>query len=311
MTIPSATPDAVGADALTVEVRALLRAGLPIRAEQCGPALLTLSSVRARAHTDDDASRARALDALLREQLDRLENRELAAAARLLFGDDTSTSGATLTARRTAAAEAAGYEVHHFRKRIEPKLAELLAWQLHRNSENAAGRASPPELRAAHGRPKLPADVFAWEAAEHQQALASLWGAAYLLRAELLTVARLVSMDATDTDLVTACGAALWQHGLALRAAREYRAAYGSVLLHTSTDVGAELGPDQIAASAGWTPLLSPAQELLLAELANPRQGLADFTARLDAADGGDALASTWRQALTGRDGGHTQEEPT
>ncbi|MGW0801620.1 hypothetical protein [Nonomuraea sp. NPDC002799] len=295
-------------ETLTNDVRALLRAGLPILLQQCGPALLELSGVRAGA--DDSAGRVRALDASLREQLDRLEHRDLAAAARLLFGADASTTGATLTARRAAAAAAAGYEVHHFRKRIEPKLAGLVAWQLRRASEEAASRAVPPQLRTGAGRPVLPADVFAWESAEHQQALATLWGTAYLLRAELLTVARLVSMDASGAELVQACGVALWRHAAVLRAARTYRAAYGSVLLPAGAEPGSDVGPDQIAASAGWTPPLTPTQDLLLAELADPGQGLADFTARLDAAAGGSALAAAWQRTLTGRDGGPAEETP-
>jgi hypothetical protein len=93
----------------------------------------------------------------------------------------------------------------------------------------------------------------------------------------------------------------LWRHTAVLHAARAYRAAYGSVLLPAGGEPGSDVGPDQIAASAGWTPPLTPAQELLLAELAHPGQGLADFTARLDASAGGGALAAAWRRALTGR----------
>jgi hypothetical protein len=293
-------------DALPDEVRTLLRDGLPVRAERCGSVLLGLHGVKARAlHPDDPGSRARALDGLLREQLDHLENVELAPAARLLFGAEPATSGATLTARRVAAAAASDYEVHHFRKRIEPKLVELVAWQLRRDSEEFTARhATPPELRAASGPLVLPADVFAWEAAEHQHAVAALWGAVFLLRAELLTVARLASMDAAEVDVAVATGIALWRHAQVLRASAWYRAAYGEVLLHAAN----ERGPREIAASAGWTPTLTPAQELLLAELVDPNLGLSDFRTRLDAADGGPELGTAWRRALTGRDGGPGQE---
>lgn len=300
---------AAAADALPGEIRALVRSGLPVRAEACGTALLGLRGVRARAlRPEDAASQARALDGLLREQLDRFENAGLAVAARLLFGAEAATSGATLTARRQAAAAAAGYEAHHFRKRIEPKVLELVAWQLRRDSEEFTARhASPPELHAAAGPLVLPADVFAWEAVEHQYVLAALWGAVYLLRAELLTVARLASMDAPERELSGAAMAALWRHAQVLAAAVRYRAAYGAVLLHAATD----LGPREIAGYAGWTPPLTPAQELLLAGLASPEQGLADFTARLDAASGGAGLAAAWLRALSGRDGGPDQEIAT
>jgi hypothetical protein len=302
-------------EALIEELRGLLRAGLPVRVDRCGPVVLGLHGVRARAQSPDDpGSRARALDGVLREQLHHLENGELAGPARLLFGDGDpalgATLGATLTARRVAASVNSGYEVNHFRKRIEPKILELLAWQLRRDSETFTTRsAQAPRLRTGNMRPVLPPDVFVWEATDHQHAVAALWGAVYLLRAELLTVARLVSMTSPESDLARAAQAALWRHALVLAAAARYRAAYGAVLLEESTD----LGPDQIAAFAGWTPGLTPAQELLLAALADPAQGLADFTSRLTAADGGTNLAATWRRALTGRpsEDGPDQEDAT
>ncbi|WP_116025474.1 hypothetical protein [Thermomonospora umbrina] len=268
--------------------------------------------MKARAlHPDDPESRARALDGLLREQLDRLENAELAPAARLLFGAETTTSGATLTARREAAAKSSGYEVHHFRKRIEPKVVELVAWQLLRDSETFSTRhASAPELHAATGPLALPADVFAWEAAEHQHTLAGLWGAVYLLRAELLTVARMVSMTADDDALSAAADAALWRHALVLVAVARYRSAYGAVMLHAAT----ELGPDEIAAYAGWTPALTPGEELLLAEVADPTQGLTHFMTRLTETERGAATVHAWRRSLTGRphrQGGGPEEEVT
>jgi hypothetical protein len=293
-------------DALAGELRQLVRAGLPVRVHASGPVLLRLRGVQARSlRPEEPASRARALDRLLREQLDEFENAELASAAQLLFGAVAGTSGATLTARRQAAAAACGYEVHHFRKRIEPKILELVAWQLRRDSDQFAARqVSAPELQAAAGPLMLPADVFAWEAAEYQHVLAVLWGLAYLLRAELLTVARLASMDASEQEIADAATAALWRYAQVLAAAARYRTAYGDALLHA--DPG--LGPKEIIGSAGWAPPLTAAQELLLTSIGSPESGFAGFIARLDAAAGGAALAVTWQRALTGRDGGPGKE---
>lgn len=303
------TPGAATPVALAEDVRALLRAGLPIQTDRCGPGLLALRGVRARAlDPDEPASRARALDGLLREQLDRLENAELAKPAQLLFGAEPSTSGTTLTLRRTAAAQAAGYEVHHFRKRIEPKLLDLVAWQLQRDSEEFSTRhAEPPELHRASRPLVLPADVFAWEAAEHQHAIARLWGAVYLLRAELLTVARLMSMNAAADELAASVNLALWRHALVLAASERYRAAYGAVLLHAATT----LGPQEIASSAGWTPEHTPDQHRILIECADPEQGLADFFAALAEAKGGAEVAETWRRAFTGHNAGPTEKDST
>jgi hypothetical protein len=284
---------------LAEEMRAIVRYGLPVHADRAGRHLLALPAVRARAlDPGDRTSLARALETVLREELDRL-NHELAPAARLLLGTDPSTAGARLTVRREAAAQASGYELHHFRKRIEPKIWNLLTGQLGRVGD--ASVLVAPVLQPAHRPLVLPADVFAWEATGHQQALASLWGAVYLLRAELLGVAALVSMDADRPTLDAAADTALWRHALVLDAAASYRSAYGRVLLHTAGDLGPALGPAEIAAVAGWTPELTPAQELLLVELADPEAGLSDFTTALSAARGGADLAASWRAALTGR----------
>ncbi|RBQ21063.1 hypothetical protein DP939_08410 [Spongiactinospora rosea] len=244
------------------------------------------------------------MDGLLREQLDRFENAELAPAVRLLFGAEATTSGATLTARRRAAAMASGYEVNHFRKRIEPKLAALVAWQLRRDSEEFDARhATAPRLHAPSGPLHLPEDVFAWEATEHQHAVAVLWGAVYLLRAELLTVARLVSMGAPQAEADQAAMRALWRHALVLTAVARYHSAYGANVLHAA--VG--LSPLEIATYAGWTPSLTPTQNLLLAELADPAGGLADFAMRLEAGVTGRALITEWLQALSAHPSEHQQ----
>ncbi|MCP2343185.1 hypothetical protein [Actinomadura rupiterrae] len=300
---------------LLEEMRAVVRYGLPVHADRAGPHLLALPAVRSRAlDPGDRVSLARALEAALRQEVDRLQH-ELAPAARLLLGTDPSTVGARLTVRRAAAAAASGYELHHFRKRIEPKIWSLLVGQLGRAGDASAVVA--PVLHPAHRPLVLPADVFAWEAVEHQQALAALWGAVYLLRAELLRIAALVSMDAGEDDLVAAAAGALWRHALVLHATARYQAAYGQVLLHavadTAVDAGPLLGPAQIAAAAGWTPELTPAQELLLIEAAAPEASLLDFMTALACAQGGPRLIATWRRALTGRapcGAGPDNEEP-
>jgi hypothetical protein len=90
--------------------------------------------------------------------------------------------------------------------------------------------------------------------------------------------------------------ATLWQHALVLAASEQYRDAYGTVLLHAATVVG----PEQIASSAGWTPELTADQERTLVRCADPKKGLADFSAALSAAEGGEELVATWWRAFTG-----------
>ena len=143
-------------------LRDLLRAGLPLSEHtSVDPVLLDLRGVVARAAwPDEPASRIRALDSLLRWQLARFEHHRLAAPARLLFGASAEARGLTLTERREKAAAAAGYEVHHFRKRVEPEICEQLADMLNADSEDLRSRAIPPALGQARRPLRLPADVF-------------------------------------------------------------------------------------------------------------------------------------------------------
>jgi len=59
--------------------------------------------------------------------------------------------GGSLTQRRRLAADESGYEFDHFRKRIEPKMVEQLAWQLHQDSLQYVERDRGPEPFAASG----------------------------------------------------------------------------------------------------------------------------------------------------------------
>lgn len=162
-------------------LRDLLRAGLPLSDYAAVDlVLLDLRGVVAwAAWPDDPASRLRALDSLLRWQLARFVHHRLAGPARLLFGAIPEAAGLALTERREKAAASADYEVHHFRKRVEPEICEQLADMLNADSEDLRSRAIPPALGQARMPLQLPADVFAWAAAEHEQALSLLWSGVY------------------------------------------------------------------------------------------------------------------------------------
>ncbi|MGI5155847.1 hypothetical protein [Microbispora sp. CA-102843] len=286
----NATPP--DASIITAELRQLLRTGLPVSGNACGDALLDLPGVRSRAADPGErASRARALDGLLRWQLAHFQHTELADAARLLFGATRESAGMTLTERRTVAATAADYEVHHFRKRIEPKITGLLAWQLLADSENfAATRATAPALAPALTGPlRLPADVFAWEVAEHEEALSRLWSGVYALRADLLAVARLASMDAGQDQVHAAADAALRRYAELMAAASTYRAAYGDALLHAD----GPMPPEHLARLAGWVPPLTDNQIETLTAAAGHPAGVAAALAR------DPDLIAVWRATLT------------
>jgi hypothetical protein len=171
-----------------------------------------------------------------------------------------------LTERRAKAADVAGYEVHHFRKRIEPRICEHLAILLAADTAAANTRAVPPRLSRAARPLRLPADVFAWEAAQHEQAIAELWSAVYALRAALLAVAHQASMDgARHPETAAAAHQALLRLTRLHTAAAAYRVVYGPQLL--GADPGTD--PGDLAALAGWHPELDSATAAALAAAAD------------------------------------------
>lgn len=282
-------------------VRELLRTGLPLTdAAPPSSTLLDLHGVTARsAQSDDPASRIRTLDALLRWQLAQYDHARWAEAARILFGATHDATGLMLTERREKAAAASGYEVHHFRKRIEPKICEQLAVMLNTDSEDLRARAVPPPLAPARTPLRLPADVFAWEAAEHEQALAQLWSGVFALRATLLATALAVSISSPDSPAATdAAAAALWQRALLEAAASAYRATYGPHILGSAPGTD----PADLANLAGWQPPLPEAEALAEAAIRSPAR--ADFLAESTAA----RSAPDWIQALTHCDTRHEGE---
>lgn len=297
---PSAGPE------LAESLRALLRTGLPLPEQATVGRLLELRGVIARAaNPRERASRARALDRLLRWQLARFEHPRLAEAARLLFGADRSTEGRSLTERREKAAAAAGYEVHHFRKRIEPEICEHLSRMLGTDSDDLLSRAAPPVLGQARRPMRLPNDVFAWEAAEHEETLSALWAAVYQLRADLLAAARHASMNGPDAaESAAAADQALWRLASVLGAAARYRAAYGPVLLGSDPPTA----PEELALLAGWFPVLQERDELALAALAARHPADHDFLAALPTCPVAPA-ADAWRRALTAASAPNTGEK--
>lgn len=279
---------------LAGELRLLARKGLPPEPGGDWPRLAALASVTARAGDDTGpAARAEALDWVLRRVLARLEPEGLREPAKALFGLLPSEAGANLTCRREAAAKAAGREVHHFRKRVEPQVLDLIAHALERDAAaQSKSWASPPPVRPGRRRRDLPRDVFAWEAAEHEEALTRLWACVYALRAELLAVERQASMGDRG-EATAASDAALWRYGQLQAQARRYRAAYGGALLPDG-----EAAPHQLAALAGWTPPLSPVESALVADAATATSTHL-FMLTVRAASGGNDLLTAWRTALT------------
>lgn len=278
-------------DEVVAAVTRLLRRGLPATPFNADPVLLDLRGVSARAvDPADPASRTAALDGTLRGLLARFPDARYAPAARALFGLPPAEPGLNLTARRDLAAEQAGHEVHHFRKRVEPKLIEKVAWELLADADRFTRTPMiAPRLAPVAVRQRIPADPFAWEVTEHEEQLARLWSALYAARAELLTVERLVSLRANRIDLIHAAITAAWRWAAARAEAIGYITAYAP---DTDTSI------DDLLALAGWTPRLGEAQASRLTEAAIGGAGREQFVHALRDETG---LGNTWVDGLLGQ----------
>lgn len=272
------------ADEVVAGLQQLLKRGLPVIPASADAALTNLRGVVARA-TDpaDDASRTAALDGTLRGMLARFDDARYAAAARALFGLPPAGPGQNLTVRRELAAIAAGHEVHHFRKRVEPKLIEKIAWELLADADRFTRLPMiAPRLAPTSSRQPVPADPFAWEVAEHEEQLSRLWSAIYAARAELIAVERLISLDADRIDIIHTAVTAAWRWATARAEAIGYTAAFAP---------DPEASVAELVALAGWAPTLTPGQASRLTEAAAGGLTREQFTANLHGETG---LGNTW-----------------
>ncbi|MEV0399186.1 hypothetical protein [Actinoallomurus sp. NPDC050550] len=273
----------------------LLRRGLPVTPAIADPVLLDLRGIVARAvDPADEASRTTALDGTLRGLLARFPDTRYGPAVRALFGLPPAEPGQNLTMRRELAARQAGHEVHHFRKRVEPKLVEKIAWELLADADRFTRLPMiAPRLAPATNRQTIPADPFAWEVAEHEEQLCRLWSAIYAARAELLAVERLISLDTDRVDVMRTAVTAAWRWATARAEAIGYIAAF-------APDPG-KASVDELVALAGWTPMLTEAQVSRLTEAATGGASREQFVAALhDETE----LGNVWVQGLL------TQPEP-
>jgi hypothetical protein len=227
---------------------------------------------------------------VLRGLLARFPDTRYAPAARALFGLPPAEPGQNLTVRRDLAADQAGHEVHHFRKRVEPKLIETIAWELLADADRFTRSAMiAPRLAPPAGRQPVQADPFAWEVTEHEEQLSRLWSAIYAARAELLAVERLVSLRSDRMDILHAAMTAAWRWAAARAEAISYTTAFAA---------GPESSPDDLAALAGWTPALTPVQASRLTEAASGGASREQFVATLH---GDTGLGDAWTHGfLTG-----------
>lgn len=288
--------------ALSSDIAKILRHGLPIRSDVAIKALLRLPGIQHRASNPDErGSRLKAVEGLLRWQLAQLGSVELRPAATLLFGIGNDATGTTLMRRRTMAAAVSGYEVNHFRKRIEPRLVSTLAWQLRKLSDEYTQTfATPPRLSKAKQKPPTPpSDVFAWETIEHQELICRLWSSIYGLRAALLRVQRMISMQRSATEVRESIVTSLWQVATLTHLDNEYRNSYAGTALGDSS----RPGPTELISLAGWTPPASAAEAAALCNLAVSGEGASEFAKRVSTSSETSRILRRWEREFGASEG--------
>lgn len=251
------TPPPVGAVAKAL--RPIATSGLPVSPDFSDETLLGLRGVVARSIDQSDRlNRVKALDQLIRKLLVYYPDDDLGEAARILFGLAPGSRGNNLTTRRMKAAKEAGYESDHFRKHIEKKILETMAWLLHQDSQNyiPRSRAVPPPLEASGDTPIITqGDISSQDAAEHQELLSRLWAHVYTLRAEILRVERLKVWPHDPTEPTVS--ARKLDEAMAARDAeiekvkiliQKYRDTYGQRIMHGE----AEFNVEGLLRLAGW-----------------------------------------------------------
>lgn len=243
----------------------MLRAGLPITPRSVGPAMLALRGVWARAvDPTDPLARVDAADKLVRQQIRkvrRLGHRDLRDSPRILFGLGDG-AGRNLTARRRTAASNSGYGYHHFRKHIEPRIVEHLAWLLHQDSLQYVPRArQAPSPTASGDTPTISdEDVGDPDRAAHEILVSRIWSAVYELRADLLTREQVRGIAAEEPRFSDSDSAARDTLGRLLLLIDEYLERWGKSIFHGEAEYNAEA----LIRLAGWSGELTREEALEL-----------------------------------------------
>jgi len=248
---------------MAAALQALLPEGLPARLETvtANRCLLDLRGVIARSSDpDDDASRLTALNQVLVQQIRKVPDsrqRDLAAAAVVLFGLNKASRRLDLTRRYNEAAEVVRYDRDHFRKKIVPKILKQLAVQLHQDSANYSGRASvaveisgdSPSVEMKH--------ISSREVALHEEQKSRIWEYVYGLRAEILAVHRLKEWPEAEhgfLKLEEARQSMLWYIARLMASIHSFVNMYGTEV----TKGHALYNADSLIRLAGWTGELPP-----------------------------------------------------
>lgn len=231
---------------LTEAVLALLDKGLPTL--EPPPILLDLKSIYARAVIPTDArSRLAALNELLPRLIAAIGDSQYRQAMQILFGLAPGTRGATLTARRRQAADLLGYNIDHFRTRVEDRLATAVTSAVYDDLLRYRSRVkrATESLEPTGDTPRLGPEHL-----NHEEELVSrIWQHVYGLRAEMIAYLRLTEAEGYAEQAEDHRQAAGRQHEVLQLLLKEYVETYGEKLIrHGETEFAVEA----LARLTGW-----------------------------------------------------------
>lgn len=224
-------------DDLTTALAGLLRKGLPLSDQTAGVVLPNLRSVVARSiHPDDPISRVDSLTTLLARLITDLDHDRYGQPARILFGIAPGMAGTTLTQRRRQAAAHLGYDLDHFRKRVEPEVLRTVADLIYRDMLRYKKRATGGDALSDY--PVWPLDDDDCTVDEELSAL--IWKFAYAVRSELIGARRQADEPGFETRVAKHYDMAA-KYAVALqRAIDNYRHLFGPIIRHGNVEYRVE-----------------------------------------------------------------------
>jgi hypothetical protein len=175
--------ETISLEKVTVELRRVVRRGLPANRQSVGELLPHVTNVVARAiHPDDFFSRLDAFNELLTQLLNDLSEHDLGEAPRILFGVSDGFRGTKLTTRREHCANLLGYDFDHFRKRVETRILDTVTEAFYRDLLRYRSRVRRTTTAFETGRP-TPAlrDV---DISQEEELVSRIWQRLYEVRAE-------------------------------------------------------------------------------------------------------------------------------
>jgi hypothetical protein len=222
--------------------------GLPVLEANVPALLLDLKSVYARTVVPSEPlSRLHALNELLPRLIAGLNDGRYREAAQVLFGLAPGTRGTTLTARRRQAANLLGYNVDHFRTRVEATVIEGVAVAVHDDLLRYLSRVkrSAESLEPTGSTPRLGPEHITAE----EELVSRIWQHVYGLRAETIAILRLAEQHGFEAQAEDHRQAAIRQEAELRELVQEYVETYGKQLIAHGD---AEFSVEALERLAGW-----------------------------------------------------------